>query len=79
MQIIILNNLLLVNQRKIPKKSKEKIMSKERILPYKMAKKISQEELQEISAAGWTNSVCGQGTYSRETGWDAGTDVHLDY
>jgi hypothetical protein len=61
------------------KKTKEKIMSKERILPYKMAKKISEQELRDVAAAGWTNTWCAGGTWNSQAGSDGEVDVTVDF
>ena len=39
-------------------------MQKERTLPFQLSKKISKEELNDVSAAGQTNSWTANGTYT---------------
>jgi hypothetical protein len=52
-------------------------MNKERILSYKMSQKLTKENLAEISAAGLTNTVTGNGTYT-PAGWDGTIDAVWD-
>ena len=52
-------------------------MSKERILPYAIATKLSHEEAESISGAG-TSYATFEGTYSPSTGSDVHVDVQYD-
>ena len=53
-------------------------MKNERILSYKMSQKLSVEDIQDISAAGWTSMVTAGGTRDRhgnsDDTWDNGWD-----
>ena len=53
-------------------------MKNQRILSYKMSRKLSEKDLQSISAGGMTNVATANGTYSSQTGWDTGIDVTID-
>ena len=54
-------------------------MKKERILSYKMSQKLSIEDLQDVSAAGFTSVMTQNGTYDRQRGTgDPSWDIQWD-
>ncbi len=54
-------------------------MSKNRILAFNQSRKLSEKELEDVSAAGMTTYVSGGVTYSSSTGWDTkDPDVTFD-
>jgi exoribonuclease II len=53
-------------------------MEEERILSYKVAKQLTDEDMAKISAAGVTSTATANGTYNSHTGYDASVDVTID-
>ncbi len=52
-------------------------MKNERTLSYQLSKKLSKASLQEVSAAGQTNSWTANGTYQNGA-WDGCIDISID-
>lgn len=52
-------------------------MKNERTMSFQLSKKISKQELQDVSAAGQTNSYTANGTYQYGA-WDGCIDVTID-
>lgn len=52
-------------------------MSKERILPYQLSRKLTVEELEGISASG-TSVATANATYSPHGGTDVNADLNID-
>ena len=77
--INIINNETLANWRgNLTVNPGELFMKNERILSYTMSQKLTEEDLQSISAAGTTSVATANGTYTPQSGWDAGIDVTID-
>jgi hypothetical protein len=57
--------------------NKEIHMKKERILPFAMATKLTEEDLKDVSASG-TSVGTSHVTYSSNGGTDADIDINID-
>lgn len=63
--------------RNITSNSKE-IHMKERTLTFNQSKKLSVEEVESVSAAGWTTYMTAHGSYTNGI-WDTSADITLDF
>ncbi len=52
-------------------------MNEERILPYQLSRKLTTEELEEVSAGG-TSVATANATYSPHGGTDVNADLNID-
>ncbi len=53
-------------------------MKNERILSFNMSQQLTDDDLEGVSAAGFSSHFTGNGTYQKGSGWDGSIDVSID-